>query len=366
VDPERITYAYHGVLLDKNRREIRLDLATIAGIQDSMITVLKRGVDTKTLQSMNVLLAQVGDARQDDLDQRVLINDQLIGGLLPRVPEQLRARFGWRYRLLHERMPQFDLGRLDPAVLEALRRQGFVTQPDSAAPAATTYLDECRSNQVPTPPDWPDSVRWVSRGALDPSFNFIGSTDTRVYTYNDANGVCYALPRVESGLMGIICQSQATGKACFYDNIDRDTGTRIDWRTSPLTMAHLKNGSELSENCTNCHRGDNVFLIHPGSTLQVPGLDANPAIRYTPIGQSNWSNPGPLAMPPPPEGQESCTGCHDLPDPLDGESNPYCRLLQWAAQNTMPPGEGPAGWPARSGSPYEAHIAFLQSRCLGF
>lgn len=109
-----------------------------------------------------------------------------------------------------------------------------------------------------------------------------------------------ALPLKHEGdisVLGIICQSRRTGKACFWDNIDisaeRDAGgnfPRITGEGVILRIAEIKNGSNLAENCTLCHRGSNAFLIHPNTVLGTP-LNRLPDVRYSPIGQPQWTNP---------------------------------------------------------------------------
>lgn len=34
-----------------------------------------------------------------------------------------------------------------------------------------------------------------------------------------------------------------------------------------MEPANIQGGNELVENCTNCHRGKNAFVVHPGSPL---------------------------------------------------------------------------------------------------
>jgi hypothetical protein len=150
----------------------------------------------------------------------------------------------------------------------------------------------------------------------------------------------------------MICQSKTTGKACFWDNIAAN-GTRVIGTNISLDVRTIQNGSNLGETCTACHRGYNVFNIHPGSALDLGRkatvgrpYDTNPDVRYTPMGQPHWSNPGPLVLPAPAPKQSSCLACHELPQ----TSSLYCgSVLRMAAMNTMPPfGTTRAGWPGTS------------------
>ena len=82
--------------------------------------------------------------------------------------------------------------------------------------------------------------------------------------------------------MGVFCQSSTTGKACFWDSKDRVTGAAIQGPLdTPMVIANLRNGDTLVENCTDCHRGENVFLVHPGTPLAFGASAVSPS-WYTP------------------------------------------------------------------------------------
>lgn len=358
IPAERIAHAYHGMLLNKDLKEIKLDSSLITEMQDSMIDDVLKAGNEETRKNGAALVKEVLSAEKLDGNTSILIKSGIIGKLLEQAPDTLKAKYAWRHALIRSRLRELIdssvVLELRPEILELLRRRGifdhiFVPGLESA------YVADCRASRVPIPPDW-GNAQWLFRRDLEPQYDFLSGGGTKVYTYNDVNGVCFALPRSSSGLMGIICQSESTGKACFWDNIDSTTGRRVDWRTSPVVIANLQNGSDLAENCTECHRGKNVFLIHPGSALDVP-LDIDPSIRYTPIGQSAWSNPGPLFSSP----GIACYTCHEIPVP----SRSYCDVvLATAARTTMPPGGTPIGWPASSGSPYSANVTLLRAYCL--
>lgn len=223
---------------------------------------------------------------------------------------------------------------------------GVMPIPTVEAPGALPgdeYIETCRSNDVPIPPDWPDD-RWTSRGQLPFVFaEFPDAKTNEVYTYEDPNGrgVCYALVRRNHNkyfeAVGIICQSKKTGKACFWDNVI--PGERRDERIRgleiKLEMRRIGNGSNMRQNCTECHRGAKVFLIHPDTPLSsVSALQ--PDVRYSPIGQEHWDNPPPMEH----KGTSACSQCHELPTP----TKRYCGMLRQAAEKTMPSRERPAGW----------------------
>ena len=135
----------------------------------------------------------------------------------------------------------------------------------------TDYMAFCRSRRVPIPPNWAElGTAWILHGNLASGTNLLRpGEDAFVWTYSDPvrRGACFALPRGGAGQAEIICQSATTGRACFWDNKLRADGTNapiFDWRGGTvLRISELQDGSNLGENCTACHRGDNVFLMSP-------------------------------------------------------------------------------------------------------
>jgi hypothetical protein len=149
----------------------------------------------------------------------------------------------------------------------------------------TDYMAFCRRRRVPVPPNLhqlypipPEGTQlvtgWVYQGKLQTNLLFPGE-DAYVWTYSDAmqRGACIALPRGNNGqpngLAGIICQSARTGNACFWDSRKRNDND--NWGSQPLIIPELKDASNLTEQasgvCTDCHRGNNVFLISPDDPI---------------------------------------------------------------------------------------------------
>ncbi|SFN40371.1 hypothetical protein SAMN05216386_0837 [Nitrosospira briensis] len=391
INLEKITYfdiahAYHGLLLDRQFREIKLSKAVIEQLQDSMIQSLTAMPEVSTEESdakpykqhrktkpplEKSYVKKVLSGFKFSDDQRILTKSLLIQkGIDVALPDEKLA-YQWRFDLIHERSLDFlqlDLRNLDidfsrylnnyidprilAALLGSLRIDNFVE---------TGYMRTCRSNSVPIPPNWPDSG-WVNRGTLPSEYAFAGSPsnpNSEVWTYVAPGnaGLCYALPRTNTsgsvGLLGIICQSQTTGKACFWDNLNATTGRRITGRGIRLQINQLKDGSNLAENCTECHRGFNAFVVHPHTPLGSP-TNRDPSVRYTPIGQSTWANPPAFSE----LGAGACSGCHEIAEPTPR----YCGILRQAADKTMPSAATPAGW-NRPTAAYAAHISYLKTRC---
>ena len=198
----------------------------------------------------------------------------------------------------------------------------------------TVYMANCRRHNVPVPPDWEESgTAWQVQGNLGNGTNLLNpGEDAFVWTYGGpVRGGCIVLPR-QSGLAGIICQSAMTGYACFWDNklrIDGPDASDIGWKNKRLIISELQDGDNLKENCTSCHRGNNVFLISPddptwttllrsplvttpGSTFtsrvekSLEMKDGHP--RYIPFSsKATWKNEFRA-------GGGACAQCHEFPE----------------------------------------------------
>jgi hypothetical protein len=297
-------------------------------------------------------------------DERILTKSALIQTGIDFAPVDEKFEYQRRFDLVHQGSLNFISSTLRPrfanylfgvGLLDTLRRILERLQPTSP------YIADCRANDVPIPPDWPTGD-WTRRGPLPAEFVFASQDKAaEVWTFEVVGrGLCYALPRTDGNvikLLGIICQSKSTGKACFWDNIDARTGARIERARplrspSPYQIARLQGGDVLMENCTSCHRGDNAFIIiNPETPLGVP-VDRNPDVRYTPIGQATWSNPPAFST----KGSGACSGCHEIP----ALNQDICNFLRGAADRTMPNTAAPAGWISPSEA-YSAHISSMKT-----
>jgi hypothetical protein len=374
-----IETAYHGLVLDANYDVIEMNLDTVSKIQESLFTILYKPTQDEALKKYG------GDVKDLFYSQQVQGKDQLVvraavlDALVAVSTPALQDRYAGRNRLLHgasNALVNWSEYVLAPGILEWLRQYRFEDLWIRPPQPSSEYVETCRAEGVPIPPDWPNPG-WIEQGPL--RFVFIGQgLNATVHAYNDpaVPGVCYALPRRDDAgaiqLLGIICQSNTTGKACFWDNRTTDnrliTGTNIT-----LDIDTIGNGSTLAETCTDCHRGYNAFNIHPGSALDLSRAGApggpyvtRPDVRYTPIGQPHWVNPGPLILPAVPPDQQSCTLCHELPRELPRDRASYCTsVLQPAAMTTMPSppfGPPPAGWPpAITNSRFVSSTNYLSS-----
>ncbi|MBH0192319.1 MAG: hypothetical protein HP492_11350 [Nitrospira sp.] len=140
------------------------------------------------------------------------------------------------------------------------------------------YLESCRAKGVPAPPDWKrSSSNWQSHGNLNtilltpntteptpvdqPTFASIWS-----YAPPQGKGACLALGR-SGGSFQVICQSATTGYACFWGNDPTAALTSWTPETPEVRIASLRDPVQGfapgTVACTECHRGNNAFLVAP-------------------------------------------------------------------------------------------------------
>jgi len=326
---EIIASAGHGATFDHAGKPLALTDELVLSMQISMIDQLRENtwqhLDGETKQTLEgaFMLAYSNDIKATE---KTILNAAVIETLQKKADKKLRENLVWRHNLLVNKI-RFDYIKWRPTlnqrIIDLIRRLGLRGLFESPATPSTDYVARCRADSVPIPPAWSLATpgTWRYQGLLDNEL-ILASADTHLWTWADPHrrGGCILLPR-GGGAAGLICQSATTGKACFWDNISRTGGARVDWNTATLDVNNLQDGDSLGENCTGCHRGSNVFLISPDNVTwqkvikqsqSVANAGAtfttqieNAAIpRYTPIStQPTWSNPS--------AGQ--CIGCHERP-----------------------------------------------------
>ena len=101
--------------------------------------------------------------------------------------------------------------------------------------------------------------------------------------------------------------------------------------------------SSLPEaSCTDCHAGQNPYIIHPGTSLGMPKLTDVPLFAdgsTPPLVKPDWpQNPGPL------NSTGTCAACHTSVGPggafpkISNQLIGYCgNVLRQATDRTMPP-----------------------------
>ncbi|HET9954253.1 MAG TPA: hypothetical protein VFQ61_07105 [Polyangiaceae bacterium] len=329
----QIFAAGHGQLFDSKQQRIPADLQFVEQVQAS--------VRTAALDSLGGQLSAELQSFMREADtllsrQAVPSADKLVlkGGMAWRIlqdaPGDVSAELEWRLEAVNAQIFSLTPVKVNALYGDFLKRIGYWDYDARFGPLRLSYGKVCDLNQVPVPPDWAETgTAWVHVGRL--THNILDTEgEADVYTYTDPvkRGACIALPR-DGGLLGIICQSASTGKACFWDNIPRDGSSRIPWKGATLRIGNLKNGADLTENCTNCHTGNNVFLTSPDDpvwakllrgpttvdhprnfTLRVEASDDNRGgrPRYAPITgkpRPSWTNPY--------NSSTTCNTCHEAP-----------------------------------------------------
>ncbi len=142
----------------------------------------------------------------------------------------------------------------------------------------TAYMQTCRAKSVPIPPDLKSSAsEWERHGNLSTilltpnrmdKVQADNTTFASVWSYASptVRGACLALGR-NGGAFQVICQSAATGHACFWGNDPSAAGSHWTPETAEVTMSSLRDPEQGfvpgTVPCTECHRGSNAFLVAP-------------------------------------------------------------------------------------------------------
>ncbi|HEX3582496.1 MAG TPA: hypothetical protein VH087_12090 [Thermoanaerobaculia bacterium] len=287
---------------------------------------------------------------------------------------------------------------LDPAVEQKLRTFAPPKGPIvflSTINTGQAYLDECTMNQVPIPPsinvidDVNGTAGWKRLGYIPESSQFIVGTPAQVRVYHSTSpeGMCVALPRYTDetlatvNLDGVICLSQVTSKVCFWDNqmaTPPSSGNGIGFNFGATEVIPIGvpstpggryqgGGREIEfgtgDVCTDCHGGENPYIIHPELALpSTPTGSGGPLMstigvfgpddlefapnRYDPIVGATWPQNDKSMTPAYVPSQ--CLGCHTQGDAgrfphLSTVYSGYCanvlfKAVGSATPHTMPPG----------------------------
>jgi hypothetical protein len=327
-----------------------------------------------TLDKHRDVLAE--EFRTDEMTPRFLLLDYLTSAVAPKDQAYLEARnnamrIAWYKRAmgLERYLEEVDrLTNLPRKVAAFGEARGIIAKATTAT--GREYIEECRKAQVPIPPQW-GGGGWDYVGDLTTNFLALGNP-AQVWRAKSISpkGLCVALPRVSGSVisaLGIICLGTESSNACFYDAANVPAGAKMN-------IEDFQSGGNLSNGvCTDCHAGENPYVVHPGGPLDM-APDNHPQAWYTPLIKPIWpQNPGPfglLAQVPinslPPANDKSCLTCHKqgqagrFPDILalnawKGSESDYCRaILKRAIGSTMPPGLGPG---------YDKHIQAMLAFC---
>lgn len=371
---EPIAFIGHGVMFDPDGNEINVTPQFIQQAQQWYLNFLYRQAAPDVRATFDENRKNLFESGILKGQSELLANSVLLSSLLSQVELQNAGELAGKLRMLEQllrtrQLSPFnqpislrDTEKFQPPseVQERLRAaQESMVAPYLAAHATNlggvNYINECNAAGVPIPPDWGDA-QWISKGVLPDEF-FKPALEAEVFTYESTapEGACIALPRSNGDtikLLGIICLGKAASKACFWDNQQNNFQFSIKKGTIvPLTSfaggPDLENGT--GGTCTDCHAGENPYIIHPKTTLGLPnlkGLKLRADNFYVPLVSSNWpQNSGPSILLDSIASDGQCTDCHikggsggRFPN-ISKSTSGYCMfVLEKAIEKSMPPG----------------------------
>ena len=380
---EPIATIGHGSMFDRKGKEIKVTPEFINTALDYYLTALVRITTQEQRAKFEEKRSKVFEGRNWDQQSTAYIKAEFIDWLLAEVQPSNAGVIKGKIGLL--KLKSLKSGQPSDEVKRLLSDEGIVGKPIavSATPPAVhfstlaggaAYLAECTANFVPTPPDWGTS-QWVSQGILSDAEEFISEErEAEVFTFQSSapEGVCIALPRSDGDdieLLGIICQGKASSKVCFWDNQEEDEQFTID-KGDVVPISDFAGGADLDGGtggvCTECHAGENPFIIHPFTNLGEPQLSAfplKPDNWYDPAVHPSWpQNAGPTNILDSVASPGRCTSCHTQSGvgrfpKLSSVIPGYCGIiLPSAMERTMPPG-------SPNDPDYEAHRQALLNAC---
>jgi hypothetical protein len=251
------------------------------------------------------------------------------------------------------------------------------------------YHELCKRSGVPIPPDWDTAAgEWKNNGVLSPDFVGADALTSTVWYYESdgstqPRGLCIALPRADDTgkirLLGVICQGNEMNNACFWDNARKfDEGEPVEMLSEGFNAGPDLDGAGQGT-CTDCHRGENAFIIHDGSALDIDATLHRivrtkslllPSDWVTPLVNDGWPkndlpSEGLLDDIFLPVGEADCLDCHTKNGP--GGRFPvftpaYCASVMWPALRSDTPTMPPASYLKDKRAP-EAHLRAISDAC---
>jgi hypothetical protein len=359
---EPIPFTGHGGMFDSSGRQMPPSLAFIRETQAWYRKTLVERLTREQSAQFDAFEKNLMSGLSLDPQSRLIAGAYLLDWLINRADANTREHLIGKNAVmklaLEQRLPELATGFPKSAVEfkappELLRRITPQSAPSGTPLALVTsnggaaYRTQCMMNGVPVPPDW-GTTGWVSRGQILSSDVFISSAlQAEVFTWQSTAppGMCIALPRFNTSnsikLLGVICLGTTSSKACFYDN--EVNGVAFFPQVGAVVpFSQFGGGTDLvGDVCTDCHAGENPYIIHPNTvlgSLQGLGLPTFANNWYEPIVRAGWpQNPGPMPSP------GACATCHiaggsgrQFPH-LSTDFPLYCSVvLNQAITRTMP------------------------------
>ncbi|MFK7995267.1 MAG: hypothetical protein AB8B87_14075 [Granulosicoccus sp.] len=427
------SYAGHGALFDKSRTQIKI---TREFIQHAQSNLLKKAENQSTREA-KYRYAEIREKlhgfEMDDF-HRAYTNAGLIQ-LLSEGAENKRStglslleeNAGLKSQIRHAfgsplHWKRNTLKAFDASIIRLWTEVNLIDYIiiDLAHLLSNDYIRSCREEGVPVPTffggsGWTKSAfdadgpgGALLEGELVNEFILEGSKSiVWGWESNNPRGSCIALPRgngVSASTVGVICQANDSPKACFFDNVNDDGSKFTVTEGDVIAMNRFATGPQLvamggpTGKCAACHRGENAFIIHPGTALDLTAQGFNLQSSsgwYEPLFGPNpgegWVNPPrstaldtvglgttTVYIPFVPGfnitanvADRGCNSCHQLPELQPADS--FCGsswsagFLQLASERTMPPPtEPPANWDSMQSLhdvAFEKHINALRAEC---
>ena len=400
-EKEPIAYIGHGAFFDQDGKQIELTLEFVARAQDwyrkKLLLSLRGNKRTEFANFERRLNAGI----RADGQARLVVQQRSLDWLVANSEETSRdgrtiGKLNALKYVLQWKLPNsagvrnFKYGeefKIDPQIENKLKSPEFkpreLQMRSATVNSGQAYIDECKAAGVPIPPpigqlDPAGLAGWKSHGFIPAGNQFIVGSPAEVRTFHSSSpeGLCIALPRYADDtkttviLDGVICLGKDSSKVCFWDNQMKGTGftfasgTKIPIGVPDLSInpagQYQGGGFELNNGtggvCTDCHAGQNPFIIHPrvdlgeGAGPLMGNLNRPPlnlptfsVSRYDPLVSASWPQnqlSHPQALVP-----VACSGCHAAGSSAGGfpqlspEIAAYCgTILAQAVAKTMPPG----------------------------
>jgi hypothetical protein len=294
----------HGSFFDHDGNELSLTSADVLEAQRYYLERLYERASSSQKAAYDGLRQRLLGKEAPTQHEEAPLNAFLAKWLIDQVKPAKASELASISSALHSEYSRLEpeAAPLSSRLQKLLEEEHLVSAPAATGLGGAAYLDACKAAGVPVPPPW-GSSQWQSQGIL--SEKFISSPlEAEVFTYQSTSprGICFALPRSVGDsikLLGIICQGELRGNACFWDNQVNDRQVPIPKGTFKPIL-EFAGGAELDQGdggtCTSCHAGENAFIIHPNTALK-PASSALPLMPkrwYTPMVHPDWpANPGP-------------------------------------------------------------------------
>jgi hypothetical protein len=360
-----LSTSIHGYFVDGELRSVKATPALILQSQAALLQVLERQLPEAQRaayrKKQQTLLGAGGAPEGDRVWAQALLTAFLLDTVKPVDEPTLRSRnqslLSAYAKLLGQPLAADDViaGKLP----EWVKNRIVIDRNDLISifgpiKGLYNYSAQCKAAGVPPPPNWDAKVDvadgtvspngWKKQGQLNTNYltqpGQFPNARTIVYSYVPATapmGMCIALPIIQDTVntpkvidaLGIICQGVSTtgnagtsnSKACFWDN-NGDVTLKTNTPYA-INGTGFKSPPRLPDDnqCTDCHAGENAFIVHPGTPLQAAKDAFNNSHTPNFASQNNWYSPmvqptWPINPEPPtyPDGNGLCGSCHTASD----------------------------------------------------